>query len=105
MEEHNVIGLKGIIPQHRQNVEDLKLTVKMDDELYLRKHPELSYLLSIFMRKVLIEKPENPIEFAGEFFDWPDLKTMVEREVQNMQNAFEEDKHLRDSQQSGMSLS
>ena len=68
MVEHNVIGLKGIIPQHRQNVEDLKLTVKMDDELYLRKHPELSYLLSIFMRKVLIEKPENPIEFSGEFF-------------------------------------
>lgn len=41
----------------------------MANELYLRKHPELSIMLSIFLFRVLEEKPDNLLTYAGKFFD------------------------------------
>jgi hypothetical protein len=41
----------------------------MENELYFRDHPELEIMIKIFIKKVLDEKPENILVFAGEFFD------------------------------------
>ena len=35
-------------------------------------------LLSLFMRKVLDDHPEDVVSYAGRFFDRPDLKSVVE---------------------------
>lgn len=35
---------------------------------YIEKHPELQQLLNDFVSEVLLEKPENPITFAREYF-------------------------------------
>jgi hypothetical protein len=47
------------------------------NELYLRKHPELSVLMSIFLFRVLEEKPENLLTYAGKFFDQPNLEQII----------------------------
>jgi hypothetical protein len=35
-------------------------------------------LLSLFMRKVLDDHPDDVVSYAGLFFDRPDLKSVVE---------------------------
>lgn len=41
----------------------------MANELYLRKHPELNIMISIFLFRVLEEKPDDLLKYAGNFFD------------------------------------
>lgn len=41
----------------------------MQNEVYLMEHPELHTMVSLFIKKVLDERPENILEFAGSFFD------------------------------------
>lgn len=47
----------------------LKIKFRYENELYLRKHPELNDLVSCFLFKVLEEKPDNILAYAGNFFD------------------------------------
>jgi hypothetical protein len=42
--------------------------LRIDNERYLREHPELSDLLRSFMTRVLQERPEHPLQFAVDFF-------------------------------------
>jgi hypothetical protein len=42
--------------------------LRIDNERYLREHPELSDLLQSFMTRVLQERPEHPLQFAVDFF-------------------------------------
>jgi hypothetical protein len=55
----------------------------MENERYLREHPEMSTLLSLFVRKVLDERPNNILEYAGQFFDRAELKDVVERAMED----------------------
>lgn len=41
----------------------------MQNEFYLRKHPEIGIVIEFFVKKVLDERPANVLEFAGGFFD------------------------------------
>lgn len=41
----------------------------MANETYLKNHPELSVMMSIFLFRVLEEKPEDVLDYAGRFFD------------------------------------
>jgi hypothetical protein len=41
----------------------------MSNELYLRNHPELTTIISVFLFRVLEEKPENVLSYAGKYFD------------------------------------
>ena len=50
----------------------------MENEKYLRDHPELNTIISVFLFRVLEERPENVLSYAGKFFDNPDLKDIIE---------------------------
>ena len=41
----------------------------MENGLYLMEPPELHTMISLFIQKVLDERPTNILEFAGAFFD------------------------------------
>ncbi len=45
----------------------------MNNETYLRKHPELQNMISVFLFKVLEEKPKDILKYAGKYFDQPEL--------------------------------
>lgn len=42
--------------------------LKEQHNLYLEKHPELQQILNDFISEVLLEKPDDPIEFSREYF-------------------------------------
>ena len=52
--------------------------MRIENEQYFRSHPEIETMISRFVKKVLDERPENILQFAGVFFDRPDLKEFIE---------------------------
>lgn len=50
----------------------------MQNELYFRNHPEIRGLINLFVRKILDDRPENILEYAGTFFDRAELRDVVE---------------------------
>ena len=49
----------------------------MSNERYFRAHPEIGGLLQLFVKKILDEKPDNVLEYAGTFFDSASLRDVV----------------------------
>ena len=43
--------------------------MRKENELYLRKHPEIQEMLQVFLCKVLYDQPKDVVEYAGEYFD------------------------------------
>lgn len=41
----------------------------MSNEKYIRDHPELNTIISVFLFRILEEKPENILAYAGRYFD------------------------------------
>ena len=54
-----------------------KVDMRLENEKYLREHSELKLLVSVFMRRLLEEKPTNPVMYASAFFTRPGLKKDV----------------------------
>ncbi|KNC51140.1 uncharacterized protein AMSG_06491 [Thecamonas trahens ATCC 50062] len=61
--------------------EDL-IQVRLENERYLRKHPELHAMLDVFSQRVLRERPSDLSSFAASFFSDPDLQSVVEDSMQ-----------------------
>lgn len=57
-----------------------KVQYRVSNELYLRKHSELQNMISVFLCKVLEEKPKDILAYAGKYFDQADLKKIIEIE-------------------------
>lgn len=66
---HDIAGVKGITRQQMIELEKKKVKYRVDNEVYLRKHPELQNMVSVFLFKVLEEKPADILSYAGKFFD------------------------------------
>ena len=51
--------------------------VRMENERYLREHPELTTISKVLMAEVLKEAPEDPVKFVAEFMTQDNLKARV----------------------------
>ena len=71
----------------------------MENEHYLRAHPEISSLISLFVRKVLDERPDHILQFAGSFFDRAELKQVVEETIEKDKEEAERNRFLNDLMQ------
>ena len=77
---HNVTGVKGLAKAQNELLNKKKVQYRFRNEEYLRKHPELQNMVSVFLFKVLEEKPKDILSFAGKYFDQSDLKSIIEIE-------------------------
>ena len=68
----------------------------MANERYFRQHPEINGLLQLFVRKVLDDRPENVLEYAGTFFDSASLRDIVTSHQAKSQDEEQQHKHLSD---------
>jgi len=71
------IGALG--PDQQQKLNAFKIKTRIDNEKYLREHPELECLLGSFLRDVVRHRPENVRDFAADYFTNPDLAKTVEK--------------------------
>ncbi|KAJ3187325.1 RIIa domain-containing protein 1 [Gaertneriomyces sp. JEL0708] len=54
-----------------------KIQLRVENEQYLRTHPEIKSILSFFMQRVLEDQPNDIHVFAAELFADPELEQKV----------------------------
>jgi len=79
--------LGALSTDQQQKLNVFKVKTRIENEKYLRDHPELECLLTSFLREAVRHKPENVRDFAADFFTNPELpksieKMLVERQKQ-----------------------
>ena len=55
--------------------------IRLENEMYLRSHPELAKITSTAVDEILREQPADPISFLARFMTDPDLKGRVTKAV------------------------
>ena len=61
-----------------QKLKEQKIEMKIENEKYLRRHPEISELLEEVVRQVMLDRPQNPVKFVEQFIIESDLSKVVE---------------------------
>jgi hypothetical protein len=59
LNNHDLIGIDGIIRAQKNEIEKKKLELRIENEKYFRSHPELLSLVQIFVWKTIDDRPEN----------------------------------------------
>ncbi|KAI9199449.1 uncharacterized protein BJ171DRAFT_462367, partial [Polychytrium aggregatum] len=60
-----------------------KISVRIQNELYLRSHPEIANILNYFVNQALKRQPTNIPAFAAELLGDPQLEEKVTRYAQD----------------------
>jgi ankyrin repeat protein len=58
----------NLTPEEEKRLEDEKRKLRMDNEKYLRAHPELNTLLQSFLMEMLEKRPDNIAQAAVDYF-------------------------------------
>eukprot|EP01006_Ploeotia_vitrea_P060565 TRINITY_DN76129_c0_g1_i1.p1 TRINITY_DN76129_c0_g1~~TRINITY_DN76129_c0_g1_i1.p1 ORF type:complete len:413 (+),score=61.03 TRINITY_DN76129_c0_g1_i1:51-1289(+) len=74
-------------PEEQSELNKLKVELKIENERYLRAHPEVSVVLSTLVETILQEKPErqNILPFIEDFFISEDLQAIVDQREKTME--------------------
>ena len=73
----DIAGQPGIVKAQMIEFEKKKVLYRMSNEVYLKQHPELHIMISIFLFRILEEKPEDLLQYAGRFFNQANLKEVL----------------------------
>ncbi|KAF7258639.1 hypothetical protein EG68_03921 [Paragonimus skrjabini miyazakii] len=85
-------GDLGALNNHQQAATNkLKTETRLNNELYLRRHPEIRYMISAFLRDLLLKKPEDARKHFTDFFTHPDLLKRMDEQKEEYQRQHEDD--------------
>ena len=70
------------------------MELRIENEKYFRLHPEISSLLGLFVRKILDDRPDSILEYAGTFFDRAELRDVVEQAIEQERREAARNEHL-----------
>ena len=70
------------------------MELRIENEKYFRQHPEISSLLGLFVRKILDDRPDSILEYAGTFFDRAELRDVVEQAIEQDRREAASNEHL-----------
>lgn len=65
----DVAKVPGLVPAQKAELDILKAQFRRANEIYLRGHPEIDMLISVFICKLLEDKPADVLAYAGTFFE------------------------------------
>ncbi|XP_062254338.1 RIIa domain-containing protein 1 [Platichthys flesus] len=60
-------------PEQQEKLRQFKIKARIENEKYLRSHPELEVLVGDFLRDVLLKRPADIRQFAADHFNNPSL--------------------------------
>ena len=66
------------------------------NELYFRQHPELNGLIALFIRKILDDRPDDILKYAGTFFDRAELRDVVTEAIEKEKENEQRNQYLKD---------
>lgn len=62
--------------QEQKSLKSQVIDAKIANELYLRRHPEVSAVLGEAIRQVLLRRPDEPVAYTEDFLASQDLHTL-----------------------------
>ncbi|KAE8992210.1 hypothetical protein PR003_g20694 [Phytophthora rubi] len=60
--------MQVLTPQQLSALNEAKVMIRMDNEQYLRDHPDVAKLMRALVRGILRNRPTNPSTYAYQFF-------------------------------------
>ncbi|KAH3833103.1 RIIa domain-containing protein 1-like [Dreissena polymorpha] len=97
MEPYDLGGgddLGALSKDQQEKLNKYKIKTRIENEKYLREHPEVECLVSGFLQDVLTRRPENIREFAADHFTDPDLPAAIERKLEDRQQRIKQNRFL-----------
>lgn len=65
--------------EERKNLHQRCIDTRIENERYLRSHPELNSVLGEAVRLLLIHRPDEPVAFLEDFLATKDLQELAEK--------------------------
>ena len=72
------------------------MELRIENEKYFRAHPELNAMVQMFIYKVLDDRPDNILAYAGSFFDRAELHEVVKKSSEENKEQEKRIKYLND---------
>lgn len=72
------VGIRDLLKIHKEKMDQIKFNTRIDNERYLREHPELEFIIENFLVKLLQDRPVNTLTYAGEYFNKTDFRNLYE---------------------------
>lgn len=76
---HDLTANDNLIKKQSDHVNTIKFRTRVDNEIYLREHPEIEFLLDGFLVQLLEDRPDNTMTYAGKYFNTNDLRELWEQ--------------------------
>ena len=76
---HDLIGIKDLLKIQKNKINRIKFYTRIDNEKYLREHPEIEFIIQQFLVKLLKKKKKNVISYAGNFFHGTNFREGYEK--------------------------
>ncbi|XP_064594912.1 RIIa domain-containing protein 1-like [Liolophura sinensis] len=99
MEPYDLGGpgdLGALSKEQQEKLNNFKIKTRVDNEKFLRDHPEVECLLAGFLGQVLMKRPEDIREFAADYFTSPDLPSVVEKQLEERQMKLKQNNILKE---------
>lgn len=80
---HDLTGVNGLIKVHEDQIEKIKFYTRVDNEIYIREHPELDFILENFLIKLLEDRPNDVFKYAGNHFNKVNLRKLYQNHLMN----------------------
>ncbi|XP_067093654.1 RIIa domain-containing protein 1 [Osmerus mordax] len=71
------LDIGALSAEQQEILRQYKIKTRIDNEKYLRAHPEVELLMSDFLRDVFLKRPVDIREFAAGHFTNPNLATKI----------------------------
>mmetsp|Transcript_33173 Transcript_33173/g.78182 ORF Transcript_33173/g.78182 Transcript_33173/m.78182 type:complete len:92 (+) Transcript_33173:22-297(+) len=68
---------QSLSEKDQQQLDADKRGIRLENEKYLRSHPELAVITTTVIAEVLRERPEDPVTFVANYMTAKDLKARV----------------------------
>ncbi len=76
--DHDLTGIKDLLKLQKEQLKRIKFLTRVDNERYLRQHPEIEFIIGEFLVKLLEDKPGSTLKYSGEFFNKTDFRQLFE---------------------------
>ncbi|KAM9851516.1 RIIa domain-containing protein 1 [Aulostomus maculatus] len=63
--------------EQQEKLRQFKIKMRIDNQKYLRSHPEVEVMVGHFLRNVILKRPDDVLEFAAEHFTNPNLQLVI----------------------------
>nr|XP_046256845.1 RIIa domain-containing protein 1 [Scatophagus argus] len=68
--------------EQQEKLRQFKIKTRIENEKYLRSHPEVEVLIGDFLRDVLLKRPADIREFAADHFSNTNLHVIIDSKME-----------------------